>query len=189
MKRRVLVVAALSFALGATAVGMLLMSEPVLQWLFPRIAALAGGGLHIERLRGRLLGPIVIEGLEYRTQQVTVRVEHLTFTWQPTWLLGATLRITDVRADNATVDLAADGPAAGNAVAPARLPLRIVLHNADVRNLTIAGGAGRAGTRIDRLQTSLSIRGEHVSIDDLRADAGASHADVRGRLGAVPALI
>ena len=65
MKRALLVVCLSLLALGA-GLGWLLASESGLNWAYRHASVRLPGLLTVERLRGRLLGPIVLEGFDYR---------------------------------------------------------------------------------------------------------------------------
>ncbi len=175
-------------------IGLLLTSETALQWLFPRVASWSGGELTVSQLRGRLIGPISMSGVAYRSKAFSARADSLSLDWQPRWLLGATLHLQPVRVEHlvvtlpqATPPVAAATPGTAPGVPSAvRLPFRIALQEAEMVHLEVIDPKSASPIRIDRVQFSLAAFGNSAQLDNVRIEAGDSHAELSGRLGLAP---
>lgn len=176
-------------------IGLLLTSESALQWLLPRVASWSGGKLTVTQLRGRLIGPISMTGVEYRSQVFNAHADALSLDWQPRWLLGASVHLRPVRAEHLVITLS---PSATPGLAPTprttpatpgvvRLPFRIALQDGEITSLTIIDPAAATPILIDRVQFSLAAYGDSVQLDNVRIDAGDAYAELSGRLGLTPA--
>jgi translocation and assembly module TamB len=175
-------------------IGLLLTSESALQWLFPRIVAWSGSDLTVSRLQGRLIGPMRMTGVAYRSKAFSARAASLSLDWQPGWLLGASLHLRPVRVEHLVVTLPQKTPSGSAAtpdtgpVAPAgvRLPLRISLKDAEIAQLEIIRPDSASPTSIDRVRFSLSALGDSAQLDSVHIEAGDTYADLSGRLGLAP---
>lgn len=174
--------------------GLLLTSETALQWLFPRVVAWSGSDLTVTRVQGRLIGPIRLTGVAYRSKAFSARAASLSLDWQPGWLLGASLHLRPVRVEHLVVTLpqrtssvSATTPGTGP-VAPAgvRLPLRIRLKDGEIAPLEIIRPDSASPARIDRVRFSLSAFGGSAQLDSVHIEAGDSYVDLSGRLGLTP---
>ena len=78
--------------LSLAVIGWLSGTQHGLQWLNQR---LANGipGLTIDRLEGRIIGPLSLSGLQYHSEKVDLTIEHIDLNWAPTTLLTKTLTI------------------------------------------------------------------------------------------------
>ncbi len=177
---------ALTLSLGG--IGLLLTSEAALQWVFPRLAAWSGGELTVTRLSGRLMGPISMTGVAYRSKTFNAHADGLSLDWQPGWAFGATLHLRPVRIEHLVITLT-PATAPGSAATPraVRLPFRIALQDAEIAHLTIISPAVTAPIDIDRVQFSLAAFGNSVLLEKARIEAQDAYADLNGRLGLTPA--
>ncbi len=195
MKRAWRMVTLLVLMLVMLGIGLLSTSETALQWLFPRIVAWSGSDLTVAGLQGRLIGPLRMTGVEYRSKTFNAHADSLSLDWQPGWLLGATVHLRPVRVERLVITLPTTpgastgtpetGPAAPVAV---HLPLRITLKDAEIAQLEIIRPDNASPTRIDRVRFSLSVSGSSAQLDSVHIQAGDTYADLRGHLGLSPAV-
>ncbi len=178
-------------------IGLLLASETALQWLLPRVASWSGGELSVTQLQGRLIGPINMTGVEYRSKAFSAHADSLSLDWQPRWLLGATVHLRPVRVEHLVITLpqaTAPGTAETPRTTPAstggmHLPVRIALQEAEITDLTIINPAAASSTRIDRVRFSLTAFGNSAQLDNVRIEAGDSYAELSGRVGLTSAAL
>lgn len=182
MKRAWLSVIFIPLTLGMISIALLLTSETALQWLLPRVASWTGGEMSIGQVRGRLIGPISMSDVEYRSKAFNARADSLSLDWRPRWLLGGTLHLRPVRAEHVVITLPPATSTASTSSVAVRLPLRIALREAEITRLEIIGPTG-APVHIDRVQFSLALFGNQAQFDSLRIDTPVASAEISGQFG------
>ena len=187
MKRAWLWATLIALTLSLGGVGLLLTSEAALQWIFPRLAAWSGGELTVTQLHGRLIGPISMAGVAYRSKTFNAHADSLSLDWQPGWVLGATLHLRPVRIEHLVITLT-PATTSGSAATPraVRLPFRIALQDAEIAHLTIINPAAATPIDIDRVRFSLAAFGNSVQLEKAHIEAQDIYADLSGRLGLTP---
>lgn len=78
---------------AAVFVGWLLLSTDGARWLLDWVPRAGIAELHVERVEGRLLGPLRIEGLRVQTPAVDIALDHAHLQWSPVALLHSGLQI------------------------------------------------------------------------------------------------
>jgi translocation and assembly module TamB len=172
----------------------LLTSETALLWLFPRIVSWSGIELTVTQVSGRIIGPISMTNVTYRSKAFNAHADRLTLDWQPRGLLGATLRLRPVRVEHLVITLpqatppglAATPGTAALAPGAVRLPLRIALKDAEITHLEIIDPKSASPTRIERVQLSFAAFGNSAQLDNVRIETQAAYAELSGRLGLAP---
>ena len=139
---------ALVVVLAAALAAWLLRSEGGRDWTLARVAASlpAGSTLQWQRLEGRVSGPLVIHGLDYRqpdglrVQAARVRIDHsvwplLSRRWQVRRLDANALRITLPRSDEAF-----QWPSWPEVLPTLELPLSMAVQDARLDGVTLVRG-------------------------------------------------
>ena len=152
---------ALVVVLAAALAAWLLRSEGGRDWTLARVAASlpAGSTLQWQRLEGRVSGPLVIHGLDYRqpdglrVQAARVRIDHsvwplLSRRWQVRRLDANALRITLPRSDEAF-----QWPSWPEVLPTLELPLSMAVQDARLDGVTLVRG-GEELLRLDRLRAA-----------------------------------
>ena len=138
-RRRALVGTLLLLALGIGAtIGWLLTSESAFRWVVAQVQARVAGELTFGAISGRLLGPIAIEDISYRTEASAIRIEHIDVDWRPWALLRGRLHITHARVTGTAIELT-DAPPRDQR-APWRLPMAIRIDAGALHKLTLRRG-------------------------------------------------
>lgn len=108
--------------------GWLLGTESGLQAAVGLGARATGGALEVEGARGRLLGPLRVEALRYRTPELALELRALELAWRPGALLARRLQVDRLAAASADVARrAAEAPESGPLAAPASLELPLAV--------------------------------------------------------------
>ena len=148
MKRALLIVLALLSVTLLAALGgglYLLNSADGLARVIAWSAAYLPGTLTVERVEGRLRGPLTIQGLEYRDETRQVRLAHLALSWNPEALFSRTLHIESLALRELHVaqtdDTAEDG------AITVKVPLAVLIERLEAESLSLQTG--------DRLGRSL----------------------------------
>ncbi len=172
MKRRtrlwLLLVAGAVVSTLAAAVAFVAHSESALRWAFARLQAAVPGQLEAAAVRGRLAGPITLEGLRYRQEGMALALETLTLDWSPWALLAGVLRVTDIEARGLHLESAAAGRPAAAVLPPAGawLPLGWRIDAARVSDIVFASARGTHW--LSRLELA-GARGRPDGVVDLAA--------------------
>lgn len=139
MTRRRLTFAILAIFLlaAAIALGWLLETESGLRWAYARLQSALPGTLTVDRLDGRLAGPITANGLRYRSPTLDTKVAELVVDWSPAQLLLGRVAIETLSLRDTRVHLI---PSQNESAKPSsfRFPLTITVANFAADDLEIA---------------------------------------------------
>src|SRR5581483_98638 len=169
MKRRSRWLLALASAtlLLAGALVWLLATESGLRWVYARAHGLLPGTLDVQKLDGRLAGPLHIEGLHYRDASTDVRVDRLTFDWSPLALLAGHLHVRDLTVGGVQVTLPPPTDKQAPSRAP-RFPLTLRVDRLELTDIRIVRPGG-AAYELQALEVEVRIDDDRVQIDRLEA--------------------
>ena len=121
------------YALLATPLGL------QLAWQVAR--TFAPGELQVQRLEGRLLGPLRVTGLRYAQDDQRHAVDELFLDWRPAALLRGTLELAELRIQGVVLELGAGGgppePESSSFTPNFSLPLALRIGSLDIRALHI----------------------------------------------------
>ncbi len=164
-----------------TALAMLVTTEWGLRWGFARLDDALPAHLTAERIRGRWLGPIRIEGLRYRDAATEVHVRRLHLDWAPAALLRARVRVIDLQAEDVAVERTVpppERPPKPVALPDVRLPVAVAVERAVVEGLEWRTPDG--ARRIDRIRLEARTRAFTVAIETFAVSAPRFELDLTG---------
>ncbi len=171
----------LIFLLG-TAGAVLSTTQWGLQWTLSQVSGLVPGELHIKTLRGRLLGPIHVEGIDYRQpgQRIT-SIQSIDLDWHPLALLNGTLNVSDIDITGVhyTPLTGAAAPQGHRGLPNITLPLKIRLQKATLKQLTVER-ANAPPIRIDQITLATSADEHGIHISELNVAAPALNLSLHG---------
>ncbi|NVK40876.1 MAG: translocation/assembly module TamB domain-containing protein [Oceanospirillaceae bacterium] len=183
MKRwtlRVLLGLLLLLLLLLGAVAAIGLTETGTSWLVGRVQPLLPGELSYRDLRGRLLGRLELEGLEYRQQALQLTAGRVEFAWTPAALLQGRLQLDSVGVDVLDLKLP-PGTESPEQTPPATLqlpdsiavPLQIRVDSIYGRQLRIEP-YGAEPLLIDSVELGLHSEGRRLVLDrfDISAPQG-----------------
>ena len=187
-----LAVGALLVVLAVSFGSWVLRSEGGRDWLLARVLAQlpADSSVRWEGIEGRLSGPLVIHGLDYRqadglrVQARRVRIDHSVWPlvsrrWQVQSLDGEDVRVTLAREDAPF-----EWPRWPEVLPRLDLPMAISVRALDFRGLEVVE-AERVRLRLDRLRAGVLLAPGELVVRDLRAQG--PDGGVQGRLEYRPA--
>lgn len=153
--------------LSCTAVAVLITTPWGLQWTMARVAGMVPGELHIKTLRGRLIGPIHMEGVEYRQPgQQVLTLRSLDLNWRPLSLLDGTLNVSSIEIAGVhyTPPTGTAPQSRDTGLPNITLPIKVNLQRTVLKQLTIEqpGSTPIQVTEIT-LTASADDRGVHVT--------------------------
>jgi len=164
MRSRAIVGTLLLFVLGiGAAIGWLLTSESAFRWVVAQVQARVAGELKFAAISGRLMGPIAIEHLSYRTETSTLSVAKIDLDWRPWALLHGRLHISDASIAGVAIELTGIPP---RRRAPWRVPMAIRIDAGALHNLTLRRGDTEWMT-IDSVRIALAADEHDLEISQL----------------------
>ena len=193
MIRRLSLAGLLLLALLLAALTWLLYSESALQWAYRQALPRIPVNLSVDRVSGRLAGPISLENIRFSGDGLEASSRRLLLDWNPWALLGAELDISLLKTEDIDITLADDGqspepePVTNKPQIPQiALPLSISLQNFEVIRLRII--RGDSVSEISRIQSAMTLRQGELGIQSLEIDAQTLQLRARGSLEPGPDL-
>lgn len=185
MKRPFLSLALLLAFAAAALLGVLLYTEAGLQWI-ARQAQARLDGLSIERLSGRLAGPLDAAGVRYEGDGIRFAAERIALEWRPSRLLSGTLLVDSLETAGLSVTLAPAPPDAApqrDEGAALRLPVAVRVDRLALQDAAITWG-DRPPVLVDTLTLRLRAKGETLAFEALHLETASPLAvlDAEGRL-------
>ncbi len=175
MTRRGKIIAAVAASLILLVAGLfytLLASEAGLNWLVGRINAQVPGELTFGSVRGTLGGPIQIDDVRFRNEDVEVRVQNIALDWNLWGLFAGVLRVNHLVVDGVDV---IGGPAKADHVPVVlpeiRIPIRLSVGEFTVNRLHIVPAPDAPAIEIDIIDFEGSMFASKLDIDQLEVEA------------------
>ena len=166
-------------------VAALLSSESGLGWLVQRVIAHAPGELSVRAAHGRLRGPILLEGIAYRTRDAELKLERVELDWDPWLLLKNEVHIA--RLALTQLDYTVLQPS----VTPAEiklpnvvLPVGVVIEQLQIDALHFRGDPAQPPLVIDSVMLQAGISGSVVEIAHFEIESALFSVQASGRMQA-----
>lgn len=182
----------IKFLVGLGVLGMLavllsvyaLNSQAVLTWVFYKAGDGLPGEIHATTVRGRLLGPIEIEGLTYRAESQVVEIDRLLLDWRPGSLLDGRIRVSQLIVDGTRITNLAqtDEQVTETLLADLILPLPLVLESGQFNEVSILQVDADDPMELDTLRLRGEADANEISIESLRIVAADYQVDVSGAI-------
>lgn len=187
LRRLLWLVPAVALLAATTAAWWLLATEAGLAWAWGRTVTALDGRLSAERVSGRLLGPVRVEGLRLEQGGTRLAVDTLALDWQPGWLLAGRVALRGVTARGVRVTLAEAGAGAGGGAFPGRLvlPLAVSVEAAVLHDLRLAR-PGEVSLAADEVRLDGSWRGARLRLASLSASGPWGRITLEGHLATGP---
>jgi translocation and assembly module TamB len=115
----------------------LLHSPNGLQWTYRFASVLVPGELTIDRLDGRLRGPLSLRGVHYRNDNMDLQIAQLDLHWQPGALVTGSLQIDDLAVVGLHI-VSAPSTAKNNALPDILLPISVKIDHATLHDFSSA---------------------------------------------------
>lgn len=183
--RRVLVIGLLALIAAVMGgVALLAGTQWGLERAFSLVRAALPGELRVRKLSGRVLGPVVVEGLEYVHDGSSFALARGRLDWAPRSLLGWELRVTELALDDLGIELTpAAGPQDSARALPAlRLPLPVRLETSRLAKLRLRTDPAGSLLVIDEVALAGSATADALSIERLEVTAYQAQLETGGTL-------
>lgn len=170
------------FVLFAAFLFWLVRTEAGARLAVSKLGVLMPGSFAVERATGTLWSPLHLEGLTYETDTMRVTAKRADVTWRLSGLVRRRLDIVRLRAAGVRVETKPSARKDETVKLPdVHLPINLVVRDAEVRDVVIAGKQGKPDFPITSIALATSIaRGEALHVDRLAVRAPSMTADVSG---------
>ena len=183
----------LLLVLVAIALGVGVATETGANTLLALAKRFLPGQLNVERVSGRLLGPLRIDGLRYEDGPLQVSLARGDLAWKPADLLDRNLNIVSLRVDGLDLKLPPPDPESPPSTEPfalpeIRLPLGVVVADLQGRAIRIHPPGG-APLQVDAIDLKARTEVDTLAIETLEVRAPLGEARASGRIdptGAYP---
>ena len=183
----------LLLVLVAVAIGVGVATETGANTLLALAKRFLPGQLSVERIGGRLLGPLRLDGLRYEDGPLQVSVARGDLDWKPADLLDRNLNIVSLRVDGLDLKLPPPNPETPPSTEPftlpeIRLPLSIAVAELQGHAIRIHPPGGEP-IQIDTVSLKARTEADALAIDALEVRAPMGQARLSGRVnptGAYP---
>jgi len=165
--------------------GYLLHSPAGTQWLFGKLDGLIPGRLHIEKIQGRLSGPLELTGLNYRDGALQLELRHFLLDWQPARLLDGKLHLRQLTLEGIRLHLPPGDAAEDQPTQPfpgISLPLAIRLDSLLIDDFQLFSPGQPEPTRIEHIGLQARTVQDKVNIGKLEVEAFAAKVELSGSL-------
>ncbi|MCP4333749.1 MAG: hypothetical protein GY785_13920 [Gammaproteobacteria bacterium] len=148
--------------------GWLLTSESGLRWIYQQTDTLLPGELRSQQLSGNLNDGIILQGLEYNADEISLTADRLILHWNPWALLRARIDISRAEALQLDVQLrqSAEDPSSqvsGTSLPQLDLPFELQLHELEIDRLRLSWGADPL--TLEQLKLQAASHGSQVDIE------------------------
>lgn len=142
------------------------------QWLFRQLPSTVEG-LEVAAVRGTLADELVLAGIEYSNDSLSVSVKELNLRWQPLQMLGMTVSVEALFVDGVAVELHETDdtkePSSPFSVDDLQLPVDVLLSKLQLSNLSVLNG--EAEQHIDSIALALQWSDSLIRLDSLSVES------------------
>jgi translocation and assembly module TamB len=152
-------------------------------WAYQRAESYLPQKLTIKKVAGRFIGPISIEGLEYKQDKNTVKADQITLDWLPSALLRARIDIQLFHVETLKIDLApseSDNTAKPITLPNIHLPWRLTMQDAQIKDLRLNQGEKTVTIKSTKLSATAKL--SRVSIEEFSIEADDFRLRINGTL-------
>jgi translocation and assembly module TamB len=146
-----------------------------LGWFLPE-------GISVERVEGRLAGPLVLHGLDSRSDGVDIRIERLRLEWRPSQLWRRTVRIDDLDLQGIAVRQKPTEPVDPEPfdLEDIVFPLSVQVHRLRLADLRIWQPEAEEPVEVQEVLVAAYATGSELRLADLQVRAATYRLDARG---------
>ena len=167
----------------------LTMTESGLRWTYQRAESYLPAGLTMESLKGRLIGPITLQGAAFHQDGTLVKADQVIVDWQPGALLAAKIEIASLRVKSLSIVLpatvAATEPSTEKTDQPLHppeinLPWRMALKDVVIDGVSVSQNDRHVD--LQQIRLSATTLFSQVDIDELSVITNNLSLTVNGEL-------
>ncbi|RJQ22617.1 MAG: hypothetical protein C4560_02190 [Nitrospiraceae bacterium] len=168
MKRTILSIVFIVLLLLSASAGFLLSTESGLQWILARVEYMLPEELSAS-VSGRIIGPIEVRDLHYRSSGLELSVKRLLFDWRPLSLFLLRFHISTFHAEHADLRFSSERPdEVEKGHKPFKALLDILVDDASVSGINIMQPGPASPFTITNIRLAARMSGKSIRIDELR---------------------
>ena len=164
----------------------IISTESGLRLVWTQAGSFLPGGLEIESLEGRLIGPVSVRGLVFRNASLQLSVREAQLEWSPLRLLRGALHVERLSVDGLSYTALASAPPAEEQpfVLPERigLPLQVSIDDLRLQDLAFYGAVGAEPFKVNTVELVAGFRDGQLDIEHLAIDAPTFDVDGASQL-------
>lgn len=176
----------LTLLLAVAVIGFAVSTQTGLDALLALAERIAPGRLSYERIEGRLLSPLRVEGLRYQDGELDFQLRRAELHWRPADLLAGRLQIDQLHADGIALHLPKSPPEPEETTEPLalgdiRLPLAVTLGDLLITDIAITPPGAQQPIVINRAALAAQTSDQALVVDrlEIAAPEGSLHLDGR----------
>ena len=159
----------------------LTVTESGLRWIHHLATPHLPDGISLDKLEGRLIGPITITNLHYQNNDSRFQLEQLTLDWQPSSLLTSQIDIHHLHIETLSITLPQTEQNNEPISLPEiHLPWRLRLNDVVINNTNI--NQGEQNLKITQIKLDATTLFSQITIDQLRVAMEAFNLNLKGTL-------
>ena len=165
-------------------------TESGLRYLYQQAQRQLPAELSIEKIDGRLLGPIKLNGVRYRQNGGQINAEQLTLAWQPAALLSGELVISRLQLQSINVELAEPEPSDQQSsttdtnLSDFRLPFHLLLQDVVLDDISIT--QGERNIKLTQIKMAASSDDHGLQFETLQIKIAGGEITAHGKLSWSP---
>ncbi len=169
--------------------GWLTFTENGLNWAYQQAELYLPAELNVDKLEGRLIGPVTIKGFEYQQEGTAISADKITADWLPTALLAANINISQLHIQSLKIVLPKTSEAEQAAAAKTKqeiklpeisLPWRLLLKDAVVNGLSVS--QNEQVYKLNKVTLNATTLFSKINIKQLSITADTFAIDIKGKL-------
>jgi translocation and assembly module TamB len=173
-RRRVAVWVGLFWSIGfvtvLAAATFVLATEPGTRWAVQRYLP---EGVEVERVEGRLLGPLALHGVRSASDGADLHVDEARLRWRPALLRTRTVHIDalEIRGVEVRQKVVESEAAEPFTLADARMPVAVEIATLSISDLRVWTLDAEEALLVDRIALSATAAGDRIRLSELRISA------------------
>lgn len=160
----------------------LVTTEPGLQQLYAIGRRLVPGELKVQRLEGRLWGPLTITGMEYRHSKWELRISRIRYGWEPQALWRGEIHVRELALRGLQFHRTAAEPDKPIRLPEILFPLQVRIDRATLDGLTLGAIDKPEPFTLKHIALSAHTDGQDVEVAYLEIRDPRMQFHVRGRI-------
>ena len=188
MKRLRLIISA-ALIIPAMFFAWLTVTENGLNWAYQQAELYLPVKLNINKLEGRLIGPVTVKGFEYQQDGMSINAQQITLDWSPAALLAANININQLHIQSLAIVLPNTAETEQTQTQASRqtitlpeisLPWRLLLKDVEVDSLSVQ--QDEQVFKLNKIKLNATTLFSKINIKQLSIDAETFSLVMKGKL-------
>ncbi len=157
------------------------VTQSGLRWAYQQVESYIPGELTITTLEGRLVGPIIVAGLEYQQDGTLIKADRVELEWSPSALLLANVDISRLHVKSLNIVLPSSEATDQPLILPElSLPFRVALSGLVIDDLNVSQDG--QSTMLKQLRLNATSLLSQIDIEMFKIQTETFNLDIKGKL-------